>query len=202
MTVFYTNADVKKGQLTIGSIGTENYQVDLTGGSPVTVSIGSNVKGDGLINLGSGNDTIQNNGHGNVVANLGAGNDTFVQRTGGTHIDITGGLGNDILYNIGGGNSGGATANYNYLFNNQIASQDGHDGINGFVLGRDTLSLHGTAGIVNAGNFSNFFTVTDAPGSAGDVITDHNNDGWSVQLIGVHLTAQQLVDGGAFLFVV
>ena len=34
--------------------------------------------------------------------------------------------------------------------------------------------LH-TGGIVNATNFTTLFTVTDT--KAGDVITDHNNDG-------------------------
>src|SRR5262245_39722057 len=193
MTIQYTDANVKKGQLTV-SAGSQDYTVDVHG--QVNISIKASTTGPGDIHLGSGNDTIQNNGHGNIVADLGAGNDTFVQRVGGNiHIDITGGPGNDVL-----SNRNGAVANYHYNFDSQVQSNDGNDGIFGFVAGRDHLVCDGTAGTVNNGNFSTFFTVTDAPGSVGDVITDNQGDGWSVQLIGVHLTAAQLLAEGAFMF--
>jgi hypothetical protein len=38
------------------------------------------------------------------------------------------------------------------------------------------------------------------PGSVGVVITDGTNDGWSVQLIGVHETKAELLADGAFVF--
>jgi hypothetical protein len=194
MTINYTDDDVNsKGQLNIKAIGTEDYQVDLT--VPVNLSIGASVRGDGVINLGSGDDLAQSSSNGDIVINLGAGNDAFNQRTGGVNIDVTGGPGNDLTYNLGG-----ATANFNYDFTPQITSGDGHDAIKGFLLGRDTLTFEGAGGVVNEGNFSRFFTVSDPAGSAGLVITDNQGDGWSVQLIGVHATAQQLLDGDAFVF--
>jgi hypothetical protein len=194
MTINYTDDDVNsKGQLNIKAIGTEDYQVDLT--VPVTLSIGASVRGDGVINLGTGDDLAQSSSNGDIVINLGAGNDAFNQRTGGVNIDVTGGPGNDLTYNLGG-----ATANFNYLFDSQITSGDGHDAVKGFLLGRDTLTFEGTRDIVNESSFSRYFTVSDPAGSVGLVITDNQGDGWSVQLIGVHATAQQLLDGDAFVF--
>src|SRR5262249_44021013 len=141
MTIHYADADVKKGQLTV-SAGSQDYTVNVD--IPVSVSIKASTNGPGTIQLGSGADTVQNNGHGNIVIDLGAGNDTYVQRVGGNiHIDITGGPGNDTL-----SNRNGAIANYNYNFTDSVTSGDGHDGIFGFVAGRDTLTFH-TGGVVN-----------------------------------------------------
>jgi hypothetical protein len=127
-----------------------------------------------------------------VTANLGAGNDTLVQRTGGVHDVLTGGPGNDVFSNT----KGGASIDYVYNFSAANTSGDGADGIFGFVGGRDHLVLNG----ITQAEFNASFVVTNAPGSAGAVITDGHNDGWSVQLIGVHETAAQLLADGAFVF--
>jgi hypothetical protein len=199
MTTFYDDDDVSKGQLKI-STG-DDYVVNLD--DPATVTIGAKVTQPGIVNLSDGNDTVQNSGHGDLTIDLGGGNDTFIQRTGGTHIDVTGGAGNDVLWNIGGGKGGGATADFHYTFTTagtEVTSQDGQDGINGFQLGRDHLVFDVPAGTVTEANFTSYFNVSDAPGSAGVVITNQSGDGWSVQLIGVHATVQQLLAADAFVF--
>lgn len=199
MTTTYTDEDVSRGQLKIST--SDDYQVDLT--IQATVVIGAKVTELGIVNLSDFADTVQNNGHGDLVIDLGAGNDTFIQRTGGTHIDVTGGAGNDVLWNIGGGHSGGAEADFHYTFTTQgteLTSNDGHDGINGFTLNRDHLVFDVPNGVTLA-DFSSYFNVTDVSGSAGVVITDQSGDGFSIQLIGVHATAAELLAAHAFTFV-
>ena len=201
MTTFYDDGDVSRGQLKI-STG-DNYVVDLT--VPATVTIGAKVTQPGIVHLSNGNDTVQNNGHGDLTINLGGGNDTFIQRVAGTHIDVTGGPGNDVLWNIGGGgNAGGATSRLPLHVHDrrQRSHQPRRPGRHqGFQIGRDHLVFDVPTNTVNEGNFLSFFNVTDAPGSAGIVITDQSGDSWSVQLIGVHATAQQLLAAHAFEFV-
>jgi hypothetical protein len=106
----------------------------------------------------------------------------------------------ELLYVQPGGLGNDTHANFNYNFSTQIRSEDGHDSIFGFDPGRSTLTLHGTSGTVNPANFSTYFTVSDPAGSAGVVITDNQGDSWSVQLMGVHDTAQQLLNEGVFVF--
>jgi hypothetical protein len=198
MTIVYTDEDVVRGSLKVAS-GTEDYIVDLTV-SPVTVTVPSGNKAFGTIDLGPGADTLIYSGSGDAVINLGSGNDVFNQKAPGQeHLQITGGAGNDTIF------LRGAHADLVYNFSTQVVSGDGHDVITahvdgglGFHPGYDVITFAGLAGVVNNSNFTTFFTVTDTPN--GDVITDHNNDGWSVQLVGVHLTAQQLIDAGAFHF--
>jgi hypothetical protein len=188
MTVNYTDADVRHGKLAVNT-GGEDFTVNIT----IPVSLGIRNAGDGIINLGSGADILQDYSSGDLTINLGAGNDNFfvAPKVGTVHIDVTGGAGNDFLQSA----SANAIVNFNYFFGGG-RSQDGSDGIKGFVLNQDTLTLHG----VTETQFNQSFVVTDAPGSVGVVITDGTNDGWSVQLIGVHETKAELLADGAFVF--
>ena len=186
MTVTYTNADVSHGRLSVNT-GGEDFTVNLT----VPVNMGIRNAGDGTINLGSGNDIVQDYSGHDLTINLGAGNDNLFigQKVGAFHIDITGGTGNDFLQSA----SVAAIMNFNYSFSGG-QSQDGADGIKGFVLNQDTLTLHG----VTQTQFEQSFTVTN--GSAGTVITDGTNDGWSLSLIGIHATAAQLLADHVLIF--
>src|SRR5215831_949998 len=161
MTINYTDANVKNGQLTVS-----------TGGQPFTVNVDIPVNvtiknaGDGMINFsGSGTHTVQLHSNSNLTIHGGTGTDNIfiAKQVGAVHVDVTGGPGNGI-------------------FN--------------FVAGQDHLVLNG----VTETQFMQNFTVTNALGSVGAVITDGTNDGWSVQLIGVHATEAQLLAQGAFVF--
>jgi len=189
MTINYTDANVKNGQLSIN-----------TGGQPFTVNVDIPVNvtirnaGDGVINFsGSDTHTVQLHSNSNLTIHGGIGNDNvfIAKQVGAVHVDVTGGPGNDVFNNA----SPHALVNYEYTFAN-LRSNDGADGIFSFTPGQDHLVLNG----VTQAQFEANFTVTNAPGSVGAVITDGTNGGWSVQLIGVHLTAAQLLADGAFVF--
>jgi hypothetical protein len=188
MTIAYTDADVSRGKLAVNT-GGEDFTVNVT--VPVNLTIRNS--GDGVVNTGSGNDIVQDYSSGNVVFNLGAGDDQWFasKQLNGQHLTVTGGAGNDVLID-----AGRALTDFVYNFNSSNQSGDGHDGIKGFTLGEDHIVLNG----ITQQEFTSSFSVTNAPGSDGAVITDGTNDGWSVQLLGVHLTEQQLLSGGAFLF--
>lgn len=196
MTVSFTNADVTRGHLKINT-GTEDYSANIT--VPVIVDVSKSEKGNGVINLGNGDDVVNYSGTGNATINLGAGDDTFIQQNPSQpFVNITGGLGNDTYQLLG------AHMNFNYTFVTGVTSNEGSDVIEGvgsrggFFPGYDFLTLH-TAGAVNPSNFSTYFAVTDT--AQGDVITTVNtSDNFSVTLVGVHLSAQQLIDQGAFHF--
>jgi|SRR5215831_435276 len=189
MTINYTDANVKNGQLTVS-----------TGGQPFTVNVDIPVNvtiknaGDGMINFsGSGTHTVQLHSNSNLTIHGGTGTDNIfiAKQVGAVHVDVTGGPGNDVFNNA----SSKALVNYEYNFT-QGRSSDGADGIFNFVAGQDHLVLNG----VTETQFMQNFTVTNALGSVGAVITDGTNDGWSVQLIGVHATEAQLLAQGAFVF--
>jgi hypothetical protein len=188
MTINYTDANVRNGQLSVN-----------TGGQPFTVNVDIPVNvtiknaGAGTLNFtGSGTHTVQDHGSGNLVIHFSTGNDNFFaakQLGSNVQIDVNVGSGHDVL-----NNAGHALVNYEWAFTNLQSS--GSSGIFNFVAGQDHLVLNG----VTESQFESHFTVTNAPGSAGAVITDGTNDGWSVQLIGVHATEAQLLAEGAFVF--
>src|SRR5262245_6045174 len=185
MTINYTGANIdRKGNLNV-SAGSEDYTVNVD--KQVKVYIKASTSGDGVINLGSTNDNVSNSGSGDLIVNLGAGNDTFIQVTNSNaiHLNITGGPGDDTLYNIGGPAKGGATANFNYSFAGNVVSTDGHDLINGFQLARDTLTFD-VPSTVTKDNLGQFFTVVD--GSSGTVVFENSSPDFSISLVGVHNT--------------
>src|SRR5262245_50988122 len=203
MTVNYTDSDIVNGHLQVNT-GTEDYTVNV--GVQVIIDMAKGEKGTGFIDLGSGHDLINFSSTGHTVIDMGAGDDVFNQyKPGNAVVDITGGLGSDTFW------LAGVQMNANYSFalqGSQLVSNDGADTFTGsvanagrgtnWIVGTDTLSFH-TGGVVNATNFGTYFNVTDTP--RGDVITDKSGtDGFSITLVGVHLTAQQLIDQGAFHF--
>lgn len=184
--VDFTNADVRKGKLTVNT-GGEDFTVNVS--VPVNVFVRNS--GDGVVNLGSSNDIVQDYGSGDVTFNLGAGADQFFAGKGVTgHLIVNGGAGNDVLID-----ASKTSIDFLYTF---VAGQsgDGADGIKGFTVGEDHLVLQG----ITLQQFAASFAVTDAPGSLGVVITDGTADGWSVQLLGVHETKAQLLADDAFVF--
>jgi hypothetical protein len=204
MTVNYTDSDIVNGHLNVNT-GTEDYTVNVD--LPVIIDMGRNERGSGVINLSDGNDLINYTSVAGAVINMGAGNDMFNQaKSSAAVIDFTGGPGNDIVWLQGAH----MTANYSFstLQNGQLTSGDGADTLTGkgaptghgpaWIVGTDVLAFHISGATVNAQNFSQFFNVTDTKN--GDVITDKSGDGFSITLVGVHLTAQQLLDHGAFHF--
>jgi hypothetical protein len=188
MTIDYTDADVRKGKLNVNA-GGEDFTVNVS--VPVNLFIRS---GDnGTVQLDASNDIVQDYGTtGEVIIRMDGGNDqAFIGKGVTGHVILVGGTGNDTLIN-----SSSAHVDFVYNFNTNNMSNDGADGIKGFVLGTDHVVLNG----ITLQEFQTNFTVTDAPNSVGVVLTDGTNDGWSVQLIGVHETKADLLAAHAFVF--
>jgi hypothetical protein len=158
-----------------------DYTVNTHDTTGITVTIKSNVTTDMISpsQLGSGPDTVIDNGSGNITLNLGGGNDTFNENTSATGkvYNLTGAAGDDQFF-----------FNTNTDVNLNYQSHDGHDTVNGFDVTHDTLTLIG---------FTQSDVSVDTSNAAGDVI--HFGD-VSVQLNGVHETAQQLINDGLFVF--
>jgi hypothetical protein len=190
MSIDYTDPDVRKGKLNVNA-GGEDFTVNVS--IPVNLFIRS---GDnGTVQLGSGNDIVQDYGTtGEVTIRMDGGNDqAFIGKGVTGHVVLVGGTGNDVLIN-----ASSAHVDFVYNFNtvNTVKrSGDGADGIKGFVIGQDHVVLNN----ITQQEFQNTFVVTDAPNSVGVVITDGTDDGWSVQLIGIHETKADLA-AHAFVF--
>lgn len=190
MTIFYTDADVSKGKLTVQA-GSEDFNVNVTEQVNLFIRSGHN----GVVQLGSANDIVQDyKSTGEVIIRMDGGNDqAFIGKGATGHIILVGGTGNDTLIN-----ASNAHVDFAYNFNAANQSNEGADGIKGFQIGTDHIVLNG----ITQTEFQNNFVVDNAPGSVGAVITDGNwaTDHWSVQLIGVHETKAQLLADGAFVF--
>jgi hypothetical protein len=187
MTTTYTDADINHGKLTIRAA---DFAATLT--EQVNLFIRSS--GGGTVQLGASDDIVQDySTSGETIIRMDGGNDqAFIGKGVTGHVVLVGGTGNDVLIN-----ASSAHVDFVYNFNTVNQSNDGHDGIKGFVLGgQNHVVLNG----ITQQEFQDNFTVTDAPNSVGVIITDGTGDGWSVQLIGVHEAKADLLAAHAFVF--